>query len=192
MTDHRTETERETLSLMISASCLSICVCQPVFVTGALGFALARVWSVYPYFDSRHADCLPASASELHLSACSSRLRPNPASPRPATERHRWYMATSGAASELSFLSMMDGDFCRPVNTQSEPHCPDLRYSRTQVTQSEACHFNHSEHQLSASKIGVWMGQRVDVCVYVCEAVLLSHSVKQCCNHTAIGKCLHF
>ena len=68
----------------------------------------------------------------------------------------------------LSFLSVMDGDFCRPVNTQSEPHCPDLRYSSTQVTHSEARHFNHSEHQLYTAKIGAWAGVSVCVCVCVC------------------------
>ncbi|MEQ2172717.1 hypothetical protein GOODEAATRI_024103, partial [Goodea atripinnis] len=66
--DNRTEMEKEASSL--SASCLSICVCQPVFVTGALGFMLASVPSVYPYFDSRHvalSACICLSAAPLCL-----------------------------------------------------------------------------------------------------------------------------
>lgn len=72
----------------------------------------------------------------------------------------------------------MDGDFCGPVNTQSEPHCPDLRYSSTQVTHSDARHFNHSEHQLYAAKIGVWVAYCVfvSVCVSVCVCISISLS----------------
>lgn len=39
--DNRTETEKEVLSRTISAARLSICVCQPVFVTGAPASVLA-------------------------------------------------------------------------------------------------------------------------------------------------------
>lgn len=132
------------------------------------------------------AACLPCSINNA------SRHNPNLTSPWPASEQHQWYMGTSGRASVLSFLSVMDGDFCRPVNTQSEPHCPDLRYSSTQVTHSEARHFNHSEHQLYTAKIGAWVCECVCACVRARLFVLVSHSVKHCCNHTAIGKCLHF
>ncbi|CAL8274662.1 unnamed protein product [Gadus morhua 'NCC'] len=48
----------------------------------------------------------------------------------------------------LALLSMMDGDLCRPVNTQSKTQCPDLRYSRREVTRSPPRRFNHHEHQL--------------------------------------------
>lgn len=92
-------------------------------------------------------------------------------------------MGTSGQVSGLSFLTVMDGDFCRPVNTQSEPHCPDLRYSGTQVTLSEARRFNHSEHQLYTAKIGVWVGfcvcVWVSVCVCLCVCFCISISLSQ-------------
>lgn len=39
--DNRTQTGKEVLSLTISAARLSICVCQPVFVTGAPASVLA-------------------------------------------------------------------------------------------------------------------------------------------------------
>lgn len=39
--DNRTQTEKEVVSLTLSAAHLSICVCQSVFVTGAPAFVLA-------------------------------------------------------------------------------------------------------------------------------------------------------
>lgn len=78
----------------------------------------------------------------------------------------------------------MDGGFCRPVNTQSEPHCPDLRRGGTRVTLTEARRFNHSEQQLHSARIRArarWMS----VCVRV--VYLVYRSVKRSCNHRAGG-----
>lgn len=84
----------------------------------------------------------------------------------------------------------MDGGFCRPVNTQSEPHCPDLRRSGTRVTLTEARRFNHSEQQLHSARIGVrWRVRGGCLCVCVCMRVmyLVYRSVKRSCNHRAGG-----
>lgn len=56
--DNRTGTEKEVLSLAISAARLSICVCQPVFVTGAPAFVLA---SERVFIHILTADALPVS-----------------------------------------------------------------------------------------------------------------------------------
>lgn len=117
---------------MISVTCWSICVCQPVFVTG--GFWFHSRACVYPYFDGRRVACHRTSAWELHLSVwcCMNKSlshNPNLTSPQSAQWATPLVYGYIRAASVPSFLSMMDGDFCGPVNTQSEPHCPDLRYS---------------------------------------------------------------
>lgn len=150
--------------------CLSVCVCHRCFLLASERVFIHILTGAAP-------GCHSTSASEACLPAylpCSINkpvsLNPNLASPQTASAQHQWYMCSSGRVSVLSFLSVMDGGFCRPVNTQSEPHCPDLRYSSTQVTLSEARHFNHSKQQLHTAKIGVWVGcvyVRVCVCVFV-------------------------
>lgn len=92
---NRTETEREVLSLTISAARLNICVCQPAFVTGAPAFVLAAE-RVYPYLDGRRAGCQSTSAClrcSINNISCHN---PNLTSPPPASEQHQWYMGTSG------------------------------------------------------------------------------------------------
>lgn len=95
--------KKEVLSLAISAARLSICVCQPVFVTGAPGFVLASERVFIHISAGRRIACQSTSARETRLPAClpcniNNRRchNPNLTSPQPASEQHRWYMGTSG------------------------------------------------------------------------------------------------
>lgn len=143
-----------SVSLRLSGTPAFVLASQRVLIHILTKDALA----VSPHLPARRAASPPPPPPAQHQGINNgSRHNPNLTSPQPSSEQHRWYMGTSGRVSVLSFLRVMDGDFCRPVNTQSEPHCPDLRYSSTQVTHSEARHFNHSEHQLYTAKIGVWV-----------------------------------
>lgn len=142
-----------------------------------------------PYLTGRRYRA-SASPSVLLCSPCGinklASLNPNLASPAAGSKRHRWYMCSSGRLWALSFLSVMDGGFCRPVNTQSEPHCPDLRRGGTRVTLTKARRFNHSEQQLHSARIGARV---CGGCLCVCARVvyLVYRSVKRSCNHRAIG-----
>lgn len=133
-----------------------------------------------------------ASASVFLRSPCGinnlTSLNPNLASPAADSERHRWYMCLSGRLWVLSFLSVMDGDFCRPVNTQSEPHCPDLRCGGTRVTLTKARRFNHSEQQLYSARIGArvcgWC-----LCVSVPCIKYIAQSSAAVITERSVGRC---
>lgn len=66
------------------------------------------------------------------------------------------------------------------------PHCPDLRYRSTQVTLSEARHFNHSEHQLQRL-VYVWASWQVlPVAMCLCACVSISISLSQATAKIAV------
>lgn len=153
--------------------------CRCTFCHGWRPFALELGCVFFPYFTERY---YLASASPSVLLCLPSginnpvSLNPNLASPAAGRERHQWYMCSSGRLWALSFLSVMDGGFCRPVNTQSEPHCPDLRHGGTRVTLTKARRFNHSEQQLHSAR----MGARVcGGCLCVCACRVFSISLSQ-------------
>lgn len=161
------------------------------FVTGWQPFALEDACFGFPYLNGGTSPRICQSKRASPLARGINKpvsLNPNLASPAAGSERHRWYMCSSGRLSALSFLSVMDGGFCRPVNTQSEPHCPDLRRGGTRVTLTEARRFNHSEQQLHSARIGVCV-RVCGGCLCVCVRVvyLVYRSVKRSCNHRAIG-----
>lgn len=152
--------------------CLSVRVCRRCFPLASERVFIHILTGAAPGCHSTSATeaCLPPPYLPCSINKPVS-LNPNLASPQTASAQHQWYMCSSGRVSVLSFLSVMDGGFCGPVNTQSEPHCPDLRYSSTQVTLSEARHFNHSKRQLRTAKIGVWVGFCVCACLCMCVCV---------------------
>lgn len=134
----------------------------------------------FPYLTER-SYLASAGLSVLLRLACGinnpASLNPNLASPAAGCERHRWYMCSSGRLwALLSFLSVMDGGFCRPVNTQSEPHCPDLRRGGTRVTLTKARRFNHSEQQLYSASTGARV---CGGCLCVCACRVFSISLSQ-------------